>query len=92
VAFAAIDNTATNATGFFICKVPGTGMIWGACTGSDTDCGANLVCDSAHMWCSPICDMTHMCTQPPGGLADGGMISCVAFTNLTSGQGTCSTP
>jgi hypothetical protein len=77
---------ATSGGGVFVCKVTGTAAAFASCT-MDSDCGANLGCDTTANWCVPICDNTHMCAQPPG--ADAGMLSCQSYTNYTSGAGPC---
>jgi hypothetical protein len=88
VAFNDVSVTATNNTGFFVCKTPGPGTAFAPCTGLDTDCGPDLVCDGVRHWCTPICDSTHACPDAPP--TDGGAgISCNPFTNLTNSQGVC---
>jgi hypothetical protein len=87
-----ISTSKTAATGFFVCKVTGTGAILSTCT-ADSDCAAGLECDPGtdpnSYWCQPNCDATHACPAAPTTDAGTGTIACQVFTNLPNSEGYC---
>jgi hypothetical protein len=80
-----LPGDGNSVNGYFVCKTPGTVAPFASCM-SDTDCGADYVCDGTTNKCTPVCDATHACNQQP---ADGGALSCQPIPNLSNGQGIC---
>jgi hypothetical protein len=89
VAFNDVSTTPTNVTGFFVCKAPGAGTLFAPCTGLDTDCGPDLVCDGVRLRCTPICDSAHACPDAPPTDDGGAGVACHVFTNFSDGRGVC---
>jgi hypothetical protein len=80
-----ISATQMSEVGFFVCKLTGATALWGTCK-QDSDCAAGMFCDAQGNGCTPNCDATHACPQPP---TDMGMLSCQPLVSQPNGAGYC---